>query len=443
MLEPMITMSTTTASHTPRRRRVAATAASLAVFGALLGMAACTSDDDGSAAAGTVAEASAPPTTPMSAPPTSPDVLSPTTAAPPQLEVRPTNAAAPSQPAAPTPTVAVDPARQAQLAAILAEHQAAGEFVGARIAMRTADGTITEASGGTQTLDPASGPIDPDMPWNIGSATKTFVATVVLQLADEGRLDLDAGIDRYVTYLPGADRITPRQLLNHTSGLGEYLDQPATRAEPKRQWTPAEQVAIAEAAGRTGEPGGPHHYSNTNYIVLGDIIEQVTGQSWVDEVQDRIAEPLGMTHTGLTGTPVPAFAPGDGTLVNVSDDFDPSIGGAAGALQSTSRDLLVFAKALTDGTLVSPQSQAAMQQFLPAEDLSRFGIDHGYGLGIERYVMDGMTVIGHMGTGETGSSYVGYDAETGTTVAVTTNTAIAGPSAIMAIEALTAARAAG
>jgi uncharacterized membrane protein YadS len=84
-----------------------------------------------------------------------------------------------------------------------------------------------------------------------------------------------------------------------------------------------------------------------------------------------------------------------------------------------------------------------MQQFLPAEDLSRFGIDHGYGLGIERYVMDGMTVIGHMGTGETGSSYVGYDAETGTTVAVTTNTAIAGPSAIMAVEALTAARAAG
>ena len=72
-----------------------------------------------------------------------------------------------------------------------------------------------------------------------------------------------------------------------------------------------------------------------------------------------------------------------------------------------------------------------MQTFLPAEDLSQFGIDHGYGLGLERYAMDGMTVIGHMGTGETGSSYVGYDAETGTTVAVTTNTAIAGPSAII------------
>ena len=178
MLETMITTSTTTtASHTPTRRRVAATAASLAVVGALLGMAACSSDDDGSrAAAETVAEASAPPDTkPMPAPPTSPDPVPPTTAAPPpQIAAPPTTAAPP--PIAPTPTVAVDPARQAQLAAILTEHQAAGEFVGARIAVRDADGTITEASGGTPTLDPASGPVDPDVPWNIGSATKTFVA---------------------------------------------------------------------------------------------------------------------------------------------------------------------------------------------------------------------------------------------------------------------------
>ena len=79
-----------------------------------------------------------------------------------------------------------------------------------------------------------------------------------------------------------------------------------------------------------------------------------------------------------------------------------------------------------------------MQTFLPAEDLSQFGIDHGYGLGLERYAMDGMTVIGHMGTGKIGSSYVGYDAERGTAVAVTTNTAIAGPAAIIAVEALTA-----
>ena len=335
--------------------------------------------------------------------------------------------------------MATDPARQAQLRDVLAAHHAAGEFVGARIALRDADGTITEATAGTPTTDPASGPVDPDVPWNIGSATKTFVAVVVLQLADEGRIDLDAGIDRYLPDLPAADRITPRQLLNHTSGLGEYLDQPAVVNDPQRQWTPAELIAVAEAAGRVGEPGGPHRYSNTNYIVLGEIIEQVTGNPWADEVHTRITEPLGMTHTSLiTDTSAPGYQMIDGSLVDVTSSSDPSVGGAAGAIQSTSRDLLAFATALADGTLLSPESQAAMQTFLPAEDLSQFGIDHGYGLGLERYAIDGMTVIGHMGTGNTGSSYVGYDAEHGTAVAVTTNTAIAGPSAIIAVEALTA-----
>jgi D-alanyl-D-alanine carboxypeptidase len=305
--------------------------------------------------------------------------------------------------------------------------------------LRDADGTVTEVSAGTPTLDPASGPIDPDVPWNIGSATKAFVAVVVLQLAEEGRLDLDAGIDGYFPDLPGAAQITPRQLLNHTSGLNEYLDE-ALVTDPLRQWTPAELIAIAEAAGRVGEPGGPHHYANTNYIILAEIIEAVTGNPWADEVHTRIAEPLGMTHTGVIGDtePAPGFELVDGSLVDATNSYDPSVGGAAGAMQSTSRDMLVFATALADGTLLSPETQAAVQTFLPAEDLSQFGIDHGYGLGLERYAMDDMTVLGHLGTGQTGSSYLGYDPEGGTAVAVTTNTAIAGPSAIMAIEALRA-----
>jgi D-alanyl-D-alanine carboxypeptidase len=151
-----------------------------------------------------------------------------------------------------------------------------------------------------------------------------------------------------------------------------------------------------------------------------------------------------MTHTSLiTDQSAPAYDIIDGSFVDVTNRFDPSVGGAAGAMQSTSRDLLAFANALADGTLLSPESQAAMQTFLPAEDLSQFGIDHGYGLGIERYAMNGMTVIGHMGTGKSGSSYVGYDAERGTAIAVTTNTGIAGPAAIMAVEALTAISQAG
>jgi D-alanyl-D-alanine carboxypeptidase len=347
-------------------------------------------------------------------------------------------AAAPVRAAGAPPTSEADAIR-VTLSNILALHHAVGEFVGARLALRDADGTITEVSAGTPTLDPASGPVDPDVPWNIGSATKAFVAVVVLQLAEEGRIDLDAGIDAYLPDLAGAEQITPRMLLNHTSGLNEYLDE-ALVTDPLRRWTPAELIAVAEAAGRVGEPGGPHHYANTNYIILAEIIEAVTGNPWADEVHTRIAEPLGLTHTGVIGDtePAPGFELIDGSLVDATSSYDPSVGGAAGAMQSTSRDLLVFATALADGALLSPESQAAVKTFLPAEDLSQFGIDHGYGLGLERYTMDDMTVLGHLGTGQTGSSYLGYDPERGTAIAVTTNTAIAGPSAIMAIEALTA-----
>jgi D-alanyl-D-alanine carboxypeptidase len=322
---------------------------------------------------------------------------------------------------------------------VLASHRAAGEFVGARIAVLDPEGRVTEVTAGTPTLDPASGPVDRDVAWNIGSTTKTFVAVVVLQLADEGLIELDDGIERFLPDLPGAELITPRQLLQHTSGLGEYLDQPAVREHTARHWTAAELIAVAEAAGRVGEPGSPHHYSNTNYVVLGEIIERVTGNSWADEVRTRIAEPLGMSDTGLVaGDPATGYQIVDGSFVDVTLASDSSIGGAAGALQSTGQDLLRFAAALRDGTLLSPRSQRAMRAFVPAEDLSQFGIDHGYGLGIERYVLDAITVIGHLGTGETGSAYVGYDADRGTAIAVTTNTAVAGPQAIMAVEALLA-----
>jgi len=331
------------------------------------------------------------------------------------------------------------------LSGILESHRAAGEFVGASIAVQGPDGSITEVTSGTQTVDPGSAPVDLDVPWNIGSATKTFVAIVALQLADEGRLDLDAPIVGFFPDLPGADRITPRQLLQHTTGLNEYLNDPAVRSEATREWTPAELIAVAEAAGRVGEPGGPFQYSNTNYIVLGEIIEQVTGNPWGDEVVTRIAEPLGMTSTReLT----PEDRPGgyqviDGTLVDWTHGAHPSIGGAAGGLQSTARDLLRFANALRDGTLLSPGSQAAMQAFVPGEDLSQFGIDHRYGLGLERHATGAVTAIGHMGTGEAQSAYVGYDAEHGTAVAVATNTAVPGPQAFMAFEALVAVSQAG
>jgi D-alanyl-D-alanine carboxypeptidase len=395
----------------------------LAVAALLLAAAACSSDTRDAAPGTTAAPApSAPAAT--SAPLTTP---APTTTAPPATTAPPTTSAAAGS------------ARRALLSRILETHRTAGDFVGARIALRDRDGSVTEVTSGTQSVDPGSAPVDPAVSWNMGSATKTFVAVVVLQLAEEGRIDLDAGIAPYFPDLAGADRITPRQLLQHTSGLNEYGDQPQVLSDPKRKWAPAELIAVAEAAGRIGEPGGPHHYSNTNYIILGELIEKVTGHPWDEEVRSRIAEPLGMTSTRLISDDRPVgYKVIDGKFVDTTLSADPSIGGAAGALESTDHDLLLLAKALADGTLLSPASQRAMETFVPAEDYSQFGIDHGYGLGLERYIGAGFTIIGHMGTGEAQSAYVGFDREHGTAIAVMTNTATSGPQAMMAVEALTA-----
>ena len=322
---------------------------------------------------------------------------------------------------------------------ILELHRANQDFVGAVLSMRMADGTTVTVTSGTKELSGDSGDVDASIPWGIGSVTKTFVAVVVLQLAEEGAIDLDAGIDGFLPDLAGADQITPRQLLQHTSGLGEYLDQPAVMTDAQREWTPAELIAVAEAAGRAGEPGGPHHYSNTNYVVLGEIIEQATGNSWTDEVRTRIVEPLDLHSTGLGAVHgAPGYGVEDGTFVDYTDRWHPSVGGAAGGLQSTTSDLLVFTEALAAGRLLSADSQAQMTTVIPGDDLSAFGVVHEYGLGLEKYSNEQLTVLGHLGSGAAHSAFIGFDPQSGTTVVVTMNSDNAGPQAVMAFEALAA-----
>jgi D-alanyl-D-alanine carboxypeptidase len=425
-------MFTTFSLKTPRTRHIARAALALGVAGLILTAGACSSaDDDASPSSAAPSTTAVPPTT--TAPATT---VAATTAPPSTTEPPPPTTVSPTTTAPAPTTTAPDPARVALLQGVLDAHHASGEFVGARIALLDTDGAITEVTTGTQTTDPGSPPVELDTPWNIGSATKMMVAVVVLQLADEGKLDLDAGIAPYMPDLADADQITPRQLLQHTSGLNDYLEQPAVVSDMQRPWTRAELIAVSEAAGRLGEPGGPFHYSNTNYIVLAEIIEQVTGNSWSEEVQERIARPLGMTHTSLLEHMTsPGFAVVDGGLVDATTMQDPSLGGPAGGIQSTGRDLLRFGEALFDGTLLSPESQRAMQAFVPGEDYSAYGITHSYGLGLEQYVTDSVTVVGHLGTG-LHTSFLGYDPATDTLVAVTSNRMNSESTAMMALETL-------
>lgn len=245
--------------------------------------------------------------------------------------------------------------------------------------------------------------------FRVGSVTKAMVATVILQLADENRLTLDDSLARFLPgILPEADRLTLRQLLNHTSGIGDYVEDQgfldAVSAQPSRVWSPEQLIAIADAMPRTFTPGadGRWEYSNTNYILLGLVAEAAGGEPIATLLRRRVFEPFTMTATyyGTETSLVAPFAQGYVDLngienLAVGTLVSPTVAGAAGAVVSTAGDLLRFVEALAAGDLVSPASHAARLTTVPASRMRMPGesFDFEYGLGV--LVGDGW--IGHDG----------------------------------------------
>ncbi|MCI3928895.1 serine hydrolase domain-containing protein [Streptomyces sp. AN091965] len=220
--------------------------------------------------------------------------------------------------------------------------------------------------------------------FRMGSNTKTFVSTVVLQLVGEGRMRLDDTVDRW---LPGVvkgngndgRRITVRQLLQHTSGLPDYaphlpiLDSGQFLKHRFDRYQPRELVDMALRDRPSFEPGKGWSYSNTGYILVGMIIEKVTGRHWSDEVRSRIIEPLGLKHTFSAGTrtdlPQPhakgyhQFKPG-GQLIE-STEMSMTSASSSGDLVTTSNDLASFWQGLLGGKLLGPKQLAQMQKTVP------------------------------------------------------------------------------
>jgi D-alanyl-D-alanine carboxypeptidase len=243
-----------------------------------------------------------------------------------------------------------------------------------------------------------------------GSVTKTLLATVVLQLVEDGEIRLEDTVNTWVPgVVPDGDRITVRNLLNHTSGLFDYLrtldlpPDPGFVANRWRTWTPTEMVDRAVSYPPAFQPpGSAFSYSNTNYTLLGMIVEKVTGRSYGEEVRRRIIQPLHLSGTSMPGvspwlpTPHPhgyvPIARSDGTtrLVDLTQ-MNPSVMGAGGELISTTRDLNRFLGALLDGRL------------LPDELLREMmvkGVPDGrdYGLGLAwRDTSCGLRVYGNDG----------------------------------------------
>ena len=257
-----------------------------------------------------------------------------------------------------------------------------------------------EARAGVSDVDTGA-PVPYGAEFRIGSTTKTFVATVVLQLVGEGRLSLDDTVERW---LPGVvsgngndgSRVTVRELLQHTSGIYNYTnDFPALASTAAFQahrfdtYTPEQLVAIAMRHAPNFPPGTSWSYSNTNYILAGMIVERVTGRSWAREVNARIVRPLGLRHTITPGTDPSIPGPhaegysnfGSGPTIDVTA-WNPSGADSAGSMISTTGDLTRFFTALVGGRLLRPAELAAMETTVPAPELDAIVPGARYGLGL-------------------------------------------------------------
>ncbi len=237
--------------------------------------------------------------------------------------------------------------------------------------------------------DKASGePMATDLHMRIGSNTKTFVVTSVLMLAEQGKLGLDDPIDRYVKGVPNGDRITLRQLAQMRSGLYNYAadtNKDLTQ-HPYREWTPQELLKVAFRHPPQFPPGKSFDYSNTNTVLLGLVVEKVSGQSLGVFIERNILEPEGMTNTVFpAGAEIPSphsqgyFTMPNGKVVDATD-WNPSWGWAAGNMISTLDDERVWARDLAMGKLISPAMKQEQQQFLPAPEE---GDGTLYGLALE------------------------------------------------------------
>ncbi|WP_380282590.1 serine hydrolase domain-containing protein [Kitasatospora purpeofusca] len=267
--------------------------------------------------------------------------------------------------------------------------------------------------------------------FRIASVTKTFVATVVLQLVGEGRFGLDDSVESLLPgAVPGGGSITVRQLLNHTSGLFDYTEDPAIGVDHEtwlregrwRSWTPQQLLAVANSHPPYSAPGTGWRYANTNYLLAGMIVERVTGRDWRREVERRIIDRLGLTGTsmpvhatGIRGPHAHTYLDLPGGPVDVTE-MEPSEMDAAGVGISTTADLGTFLQALLAGRLLPAPLLAEMLTVAPASGAAQ------YGLGIGRLTTPCGEVWGNNGSTGRGHNSALYGTLDGSRlVAVSTN----------------------
>jgi D-alanyl-D-alanine carboxypeptidase len=252
-------------------------------------------------------------------------------------------------------------ATKADLDAALKKSFKESDAPGVVAAVQTPQYTWVQAQG---VADRASGkPMTPEVHHRVGSVTKTFTATLLLKAADDGLLSLDDTIDQYIKGVPNGDEITLHQMSDMTSGIASYTedDQWVNEwlSDPTRVWKPEEMARIGIKESPLFDPGSEWFYSNTNYVLLGLVLEQVTGKPINHLYQKEIIGPLDLEETSFPGTSSAIPEPYDhgytlqgnssGQKPVDSTHWNPSSAWTAGEMISTVDDLLVYGRALGTG----------------------------------------------------------------------------------------------
>lgn len=269
---------------------------------------------------------------------------------------------------------------------------------GAAVAVVSPEGAVWKGASGISDIQNNTA-MTPDLKFRIGSLTKTFTAVVILQLVQEAKLSLDQTLDSlFPGIVPDTGKITVRQLLNHTSGLFDYAqaENPSflegIRTSPLKQYSPEDLIAVSNNNPPCNAAGEGFHYSNTNYILLGMIIEKITGNAYGEEVYSRIINPLHLDSTSVPETPdmpdgsTHGYTFIDGALLDTSR-IDTSWAFSAGNMISNAQDLLTFLDAVIRGTLLDEKHTAEMFTFVEVFPTMQ------YGLGLEKTG----EAIGHTG----------------------------------------------
>ena len=260
--------------------------------------------------------------------------------------------------------------------------------------------------------------MDPGYVFRIGSITKMLTSVTVLQLVSKGQFSLDDHLSRFMPGYPDASRITIAQLLSHTAGVSDNWE-----LDPARPVTSAELVRIIQQQPLEFAPGTDWRYSNSGYMLLGSVIETVTGRSWYDAIADQVLAPLGMTHTGyhgdqrlVSGSVAGYSADSSGTTIRAP--FASLTGpGAAGALSSTVDDLFLFERALARGKLLPD----TLVRLMTTPRKSAKGQVFPYGLGVMVGIVRDQPVTEHNGMIDGFSSQLTYFPDQDVTAIVLTN----------------------